>query len=136
MKMIQGVTKRQEENIYYAEAEELKNCIGRTVKIHGMIYKIRKMSDFAFVLLRTKRAVVQCVYSTEYSEFPVELLKEESAVCVEAKVIAEERSRVGYELQLLKAEVLSVPKELPPIVINNKKVDTSMENLLNYRPVT
>ena len=136
MKMIQGVTKRQEENIYYAEAEELKKYIGRTVRIHGMIYKIRRMSDFAFVLLRTKRAVVQCVYSAEYSGFPLELLKEESAVCVEAKVIAEERSKAGYELQLLKAEVLSVPKELPPIVINNKKVDTSMENLLNYRPVT
>jgi len=33
-------------------------------------------------------------------------------------------------------EVLSVLEEGSPIVINNKLVDTSMENLLNYRPVT
>jgi len=118
------------------EAEQLQNHIGTTVKIHGMVYKIRKMSDFAFVLIRTKQAVVQCVYSSELCEFPLELLREESAVRITARVVAEERSRVGYELQLLSVEVLSEPEELSPIVINNKRVDTSLENLLNYRPIT
>ena len=121
---------------YRVEAEQLGNYIGKTVKMHGMVYKIRKMSDFAFVLIRTKRAVVQCVYSREFSAFPLEELIEESAVCITANVIAEERSRTGYELQLLSVEVLSEPEELSPIVINNKKVDTSLENLLNYRPIT
>ena len=121
---------------YRVEAEQLGNYIGKTVKMHGMVYKIRKMSDFAFVLIRTKRAVVQCVYSREFSAFPLEELIEESAVRITANVIAEERSRTGYELQLLSVEVLSEPEELSPIVINNKKVDTSLENLLNYRPIT
>lgn len=121
---------------YRVEAEQLGNFIGETVNLHGMVYKIRKMSDFAFVLIRTKRMVVQCVYSPEFSMFPLEELKEESAVCITANVIAEERSRTGYELQLLSVEVLSEAEELSPIVINNKKVDTSLENLLNYRPVT
>ena len=124
------------EMLQKVEAEQLQNYIGSTVKLHGMVYKIRKMSDFAFVLLRTKRAVVQCVYSGEFSNFLLEVLKEESAVCITANVIAEERSKTGYELQLLAVEVLSEPEELSPIVINNKRVDTSMENLLNYRPVT
>lgn len=118
------------------EAEQLQNHIGSMIQLHGMVYKIRKMSDFAFVLIRTKRAVVQCIYSSEFSTFPLELLQEESAVCITANVIAEERSRTGYELQLLSVKVLSEPEELSPIVINNKKVDTSIENLLNYRPVT
>ena len=118
------------------EAEQLQSCIGRKVQLHGMVYKIRKMSDFAFVLIRTKRSVVQCVYSSEFSNFSLEALREESAVRITANVIAEERSRTGYELQMLSAEVLSEPEELSPIVINNKRVDTSIENLLNYRPVT
>jgi len=124
------------ENNSYVEAEQLQNHIGSTVNLHGMVYKIRKMSDFAFVLLRTKRAVVQCIYNPQFSGFPLETLKEESAVYVTAIVIAEKRSRTGYELQMLSVEVLSEPEELSPIVINNKRVDTSMENLLNYRPVT
>lgn len=139
MNKIMGMTERELEgkNVFaYVEAEELKNHIGETVQLHGTVYKLRKMSDFAFVLIRTKRAVVQCIYSAEYSEFPLELLQEEGAVRITANVIAEERSRVGYELQLLDVKVLSVPAELSPIVMNNKKVDTSIENLLNYRPVT
>ncbi|MBQ8634298.1 MAG: aspartate--tRNA(Asn) ligase [Lachnospiraceae bacterium] len=118
------------------EAEQLQQYIGSKVQLHGMVYKIRKMSDFAFVLIRTKQAVVQCVYSSEFSEFPLELLQEESAVRIMANVVAEERSKVGYELQLLAVEVLSRPEELSPIVINNKRVDTSLENLLYYRPIT
>lgn len=125
-----------ENEILQVETEEWVNYIGEVIRIHGSIYKIRKMSDFAFVLLRTKRSVVQGVYSAEYSEFSLESLTEESTVIFTAKVVAEERSKVGYELQLLQVEVLAVPAEPSPIVINQKKVDTSIENLLNYRPIT
>lgn len=118
------------------EAEELKNNIGKEIKIHGSIYKIRKMSDFAFVLLRTKREVVQCIYSAETAHFELEELVEESCVILTARVVSEERSKTGYELQLLGLEVLSLPEEASPIVINNKRVDTSIENLLNFRAVT
>ena len=115
---------RLEKEIIQVEAEELNQHIGEIVKIHGSIYKIRKMSDFAFVLLRTKRSVVQGIYSGEYSEFLLENLVEESAVTFMAKVVAEERSKVGYELQILQVEVLSQPVESSPIVINQKRVDT------------
>ena len=120
----------------HIEPEELGNYIGETLKIHGSIYKIRKMSGFAFVLLRTKRQVVQCVYSEESANFTLESLQEESCVVVTARVIAEERSRTGWELQMLEVEVLSQPTEESPIVINNKRVDTSLEQLLHYRPIT
>ncbi len=118
------------------EAEELKNNIGKHVNIHGSIYKIRKMSDFAFVLLRTKREIVQCVYSNETANFSLDELIEESCVILTANVIAEERSKTGYDLQVIDVEILSVPEAPSPIVINNKLVDTSLENLLNYRPIT
>ncbi len=118
------------------EAEELINHIGETIKIHGSIYKIRKMSDFAFVLLRTKRNVVQCIYSKELSLFSLDEIKEESNVIVTARVKGEERSKTGYDLQMIEIEVLSKPVEPSPVVINNKCVDTSMETLLNFRPIT
>ena len=127
------------------ETSELVNRIGETVRIHGSIYKIRKMKGFSFVLLRTKHDVVQCI-ATEQVEIYVEgkclqgeaaeLPSEESCVVLTADVVAEERSRVGYELHITAIEVLSQPAELSPIVINQKLVDTSIENLLDYRPVT
>ena len=116
--------------------EQLQAHIGEQIQIHGSIYKIRKMRGFAFVLLRTARQVVQCIYSEERANFSLEELVEESCVLFTADVVAEERSRTGYELHLLAVEILSKPEEISPIVINNKLVDTSLENLLNYRPVT
>ena len=113
------------------EAQELAQHIGEKVQIHGSIYKIRKMKGFSFVLLRTKRAVVQCVASGE-----IEVPREESCVVITAAVAAEKRSRTGYELQVEKISVLSVPHEMTPVVINQKRVDTSMEHLLDCRPVT
>lgn len=98
--------------------------------------KSEKMSSFAFVLLRTKRQMVQCVYEPAYARFALEELKEEACVRFTAEVIREERSRSGYDLHLLDVEILSEPEEVPPVVINQKRVNTSIENLLDYRPIT
>ena len=113
------------------EVEELTAHMGECIRIHGSVYKIRKMKGFSFVLLRTKRAVVQCVAQKE-----LELPKEESSVMITANVVEEPRSKVGYELHIQEISILSEPLEASPIVINQKQVDTSIENLLNYRPVT
>lgn len=116
--------------------EEIGQRVGEEILLHGSVYKLRRMSGFAFVLLRTGRHVIQCVYSPEFSRFGLEELVEESCVRIRALVAPEERSRLGWELRLLELEVLSAPAELMPIVINQKKVDTSIENLLDYRMLT
>ena len=116
--------------------EEIGQRVGEEILLHGSVYKLRRMSGFAFVLLRTGRYVIQCVYSPEFSRFGLEELVEESCVRIRALVAPEERSRLGWELRLLELEVLSAPAELMPIVINQKKVDTSIENLLDYRMLT
>ena len=81
--------------------EEIGEQTGREILLHGRVYKLRRMSGFAFVLLRTGRHVIQCVYSPEFSRFDMEELVEESCVRVRALVAAEERSRLGWELRLL-----------------------------------
>lgn len=113
------------------EIEELAGHIGEIVRVHGSIYKVRKMKGFSFVLLRTKREVMQCI-----AEEGLELPAEESCVIVTAKVVQEPRSKKGFELHMEGLEVLSRPFESSPIVINQKLVETSMENLLDYRMVT
>ncbi len=116
--------------------EEIARQMGNEIFLHGSVYKLRRMSGFAFVLLHTGRYVLQCVYSPEFSRFSLEELAEESCVRIRALVAAEERSRLGWELQLRELEVLSVPAEPMPIVINQKKVDASLEKQLDYRMLT
>ena len=118
-------------NIIELEAWELAEHIGETIQIHGSIYKIRKMKSFSFVLLRTKRDVIQCIVSKD-----IEIPAEESCVVITANVVEESRSKVGYELHIESINVLSEPHDIAPIVINQKIVNTSIENLLDYRPIT
>ncbi len=118
------------------EIEEIKNYIGRTIKIHGSIHKIREMSSFAFIILRTKRQMIQCIYSEEFSKFLLSQIKEEACVEFLAEVVNEERSKTGWELRLIDVEILSEPNEKSTIVFNNKEVEASLETLLDYRAIT
>lgn len=130
IRYIEGNVKNQQEEL------SLLEHAGEIVEIHGSIYKIRKMRGFAFVLLRTAKHVIQCVYSEEKASFSLEELEEESCVIFRAEVVKEERSRTGVELHLIGMEVLSKPYEKSPVVINQKQVDTSIATLLDYRPLT
>lgn len=120
----------------YAKPEELHHHIGETVQIHGVIYKIREMSGFAFVLLQTLSGLLQCVWSQEYSNIPLCALCDNMSVVLTGNVVAEERSRSGFEIRLLTVQTLSVPAEQPPVVINNKELKTAFETLLDFRPLT
>lgn len=109
------------------------------VTIKGTVHNIRMMSDFAFVILRTARETVQCVYSEDFSSYrmPPEL-KEECAVKVSGKVVAGE-TREGtkrYELQIHDVEILSHPAAISPVVITKKQVQCDLNTNLDYRPVT
>lgn len=120
----------------YTQPEELAKQIGKLVTLSGSIYKIRTMSSFSFVILRTRTSMVQCIYNPENCDFLIEDLMEEACVLVTGAVVAEERSKVGYELQLRSILVLSTPSEVLPVVINNKQLEASLETILDYRPIT
>lgn len=115
------------------EVTKLREYIGETVSLHGSIYKIRKMSGFSFVILRTARYTVQCV--CERQEI-MSQLQEEACVELTARVVQEERARTGAELHIVGIRILSRPQEQMPIVMNQKQIDTSLENRLDYRPLT
>lgn len=111
----------------------LRAYIGKRVTLHGSIYKIRKMSGFSFVILRTARYTVQCVCD---SPGLLSLLQEESCVELEAEVVQEERARLGAELHVTAVKVYSTPAAQMPIVMNQKTVAASLENKLDWRPLT
>jgi nondiscriminating aspartyl-tRNA synthetase len=117
-------------------AADLKERMEEEIVLYASIYKVRKMKGFAFVLLRTGREVFQCLFEEACCNLKLEELVEES--CVKARVFVkpEERSKLGFDLMLRYVEILSVPLEGSPIVINQKRVDTSLQNLLDYRMVT
>ncbi|MDE6105239.1 MAG: aspartate--tRNA(Asn) ligase, partial [Clostridia bacterium] len=118
---------------------EFKNHVGEVVTIKGAIHNVREMSDFAFVLLRTAREVIQCVYSPEFSDYRLsENVVEQAAAKITGKVVASE-TRDGserYELQIHNIEILSSPAAVPPVVISKKQINCDLSVNLDNRPVT
>ena len=105
------------------DVTRLGEYIGRIVSLHGSIYKIRKMSGFSFLILRTARYTVQCV--CDKPEILAQL-KEEACVALTAEVVKEERARAGAELHVTAVKILSLPEAQMPVVINGKQLEASL----------
>lgn len=118
---------------------EFKQNEGKVVSVKGAIHNIRDMSDFAFIILRTARELIQCVYSPEFSDYRLaENVVEQASAKVTGKVVKSE-TRDGserFELQIHDIEILSVPAAIPPVVISKKKVNCDLNTDLDFRPVT
>ena len=122
--------------VSFADFEKYENEI---VTIKGTIHNIRMMSDFAFVIVRTARETIQCVYAESFSDYRMsEDVKEECAAKITGKIVAGETKDGSkrYELQIHNIELLSHPAEIPPVVITKKQVNCDLSTKLDYRPVT
>ncbi len=110
--------------------------IGESVKLHGYVHKLRRMSGFAFILLRTARSIIQCVHSPEWSVFALDDLPEGACVRLSGDVVADARSSSGYEVRATRAEVLSMPACEPPVVLSGKELLVTFDNRFQLRPLT
>ena len=122
--------------VSYADFEKYENQV---VTIKGIIHNIRMMSDFAFVILRTARETIQCVYAESFSSYRMsEDVKEECAAKITGKIVAGETKDGSkrYELQIHDIQLLSHPADIPPVVITKKQVNCDLSTKLDYRPVT
>ncbi len=122
--------------VSYADFEKYENQV---VTIKGIIHNIRMMSDFAFVILRTARETIQCVYAESFSSYRMsDDVKEECAAKITGKIVAGETKDGSkrYELQIHDIQLLSHPADIPPVVITKKQVNCDLSTKLDYRPVT
>lgn len=108
---------------------------GAAVKTEGTIHTIRDMGEVAFVILRRRDGLLQCVYEEGTSGFELKLLKEGDCVEVQGTVRREERAPHGVELRLSSVKVLSEPAAPMPLAISKWKMNTSLEAKLNMRSI-
>ena len=109
------------------------------VCIKGYVHRIREMTGFSFVIIRTARDTIQCVYAPEFSDYRWdERLCEEACVKVKGKVVSSKDAKGNdrFELQIHDIEILSLPSESLPIVINKKQLDNiQLSTVLDLRPI-
>ena len=131
MEFMTGVKKKEDISVKTL----LETPEGTEVKLEGAVHIIRDMGEVAFVILRKSEGLVQCVYEEGSVDFPLKDLKEESAVAVTGTVKKEDRAPGGVEVRLQTITVLSEPTEPMPLAVNKWKMHTSLEAMLNMRPI-
>ena len=82
---------------------------GREVRVNGAVHVIRDMGNIAFIILRKREGLLQCVFEEGKTKFNLKDLKEEATVEVEGVVKSEERAPNGFEISLDAIRVLSQP---------------------------
>lgn len=109
---------------------------GKQVRVKGAVHTIRNMGDVAFLVLRKREGLVQCIYEEGKSQFDIHDIKEGDTLEVSGTYKSDERAPHGFELRLDMVEVLSQPAEPMPLMISKWKMNTSLEAKLNHRAVS
>lgn len=133
MEFMTGVNKKDTVEISEILAGDFE---GKTVKVNGAVHTIRDMGEVAFVILRKREGLLQCVFEEGKTKFDLKDLKEAATVEVEGAVKSEDRAPNGFEIRLDSIRVLSEPAAPMPLAISKWKLNTSLEAKLNYRSIS
>ena len=74
--------------------------LGEEVKVNGAVHTIRDMGTVAFVILRKREGLVQCVYEEGVTKFNLKDLREAATVEVTGKLTESEKAPNGIEIRL------------------------------------
>ncbi len=108
---------------------------GDNVRVKGTLHRIKEMSGFAFVIVRTARSVFQCIWEEGISNVNIKDFSVEECVIIDGTLIKEERSRLGFDIRINEMTRISGRAEIPPIEIgNDKKIEKlNLNTLLDNR---
>lgn len=110
---------------------------GAKVKVNGAVHTIRDMGTVAFVILRKREGLLQCVYEEGSADFELKDIKEAATVEVEGILEENEKAPNGIEIRMESVKILSEPEdEMMPLAISKWKLNTSLEAKLNYRSIS
>jgi len=111
------------------------DMVDAEVKVNGAIHSIRDMGEVAFVILRKREGLLQCVFEENVTGYDLKDLKEGCTLEVQGVMKEEQRAPNGIEVRLNEIKVLSEPEAPMPIPIGKWKLNTSLETKLSLRPV-
>jgi len=92
--------------------ESLKKKSGK-VAIRGWIYRIRKMKDKIFIVMRDSSEILQCVVNKPALVKIADGLLNESSLEIEGSLNKDKRAPNGYELKVSKLNVVHASEDFP-----------------------
>lgn len=117
------------------DIESIKQNPDNTVSIEACVHKIRTMSEFAFVILRTSKHLIQAIYEKDRCPKSMDELKVGAYIKVAGHIREDARAQLGFEVLMTDFEVLSRPSADYPLNVGHKKIGCGLEANLDNRSV-
>ncbi len=133
MKEITGVAVKETLEISEILALDAEGC---EIRVNGAVHAVRDMGEVAFIILRKREGLLQCVWEENVSEFSIKEIRDGAAVEFAGTVRREERAPGGVEIRIRTVRFLSEPAAPMPLPISKLKMNTSLEAKLNNRAVS
>ncbi len=134
MEFLTGV--KEKKTLEISELHE-KVKAGQQVKVNGAVHAVRDMGTVAFVILRKREGLLQCVYEKGTADFKLKDIREASTIEVEGVLTENDKAPGGIEILMKKLIILSLPEEeMLPLPVSKWKLTTSLEAKLNYRSIS
>ena len=83
------------------------------VSVRGWIYRIRKMKDKIFIVLRDSSDIIQCVIKDPKLVKIADELLMESSLEISGKIYSEKRAPTGYEIEVSSLKVVHAAEDFP-----------------------
>lgn len=132
MEFLSGITEKET-----LQLDELcrPERIGTEVKTEGFVHSIRDMGEMAFVVLRKRGGLIQCVLEEGTCALSHKELRESQTVRFGGTLQADARAPHGVELRVKEAEILTSPYAPLPLPVGKWKLNTSLEAKLDNRSI-
>lgn len=130
MKQITGTKLIKELDI-----DAVKSNPDQLVTIDACVHKIRNMSGFAFVILRTGKYLIQTIYEEEQCQSSLDDIGVGYYIRATGLPRLDDRANLGFEMTLREFKILSKPAAEYPLNVSGKKLGCGLEANLDYRSV-
>ena len=106
------------------------------VCVTGAVHTVRDMGTVAFIILRKRDGLLQCVYEESEAQFSIKDVREADTVKAWGIPAASEKAPGGVEIRSRRITVLSRAAAPLPIPIAKAKMNVSLETSLDLRPIS
>lgn len=115
---------------------DIQEQVDQIVTLQGWVHTLRAQSKIAFLLLRDREGIVQCVITKDRTELfdRIKKLSEESVIEIQGTVVSNTAAPGGFEVQIKDLAVLSAAAPNLPIPIIEKSGNATEQGIrLDYR---
>jgi len=114
---------------------QLREHLGKRVKIAGWLHNLRALGKINFVLVRDRAGIAQAVTESAEALTPLIDLQSESVIEIEGLVVAEAQAPGGIELREIAICVITPVTHSFTIPLNKPNLNTTLDVFLDHATV-